>query len=211
MYVIGDVHGKIKDYVAAIDSLPNPQCDRSIQVGDMSLDYSDLPFMANHRFLGGNHDNYGDYPAIHPNFLDDYGVWGDVFYVRGAYSIDRKYRTEGVSWWREEELTYIAMYEMLGTYSKLKPKTVISHDCPLFLYPNFGISAQGPSSKTSRVLEEMHEIHQPERWLFGHHHFSDTDTVGSTKFTCLNELEIFDLEKDEIFSPATTTEISSAI
>lgn len=134
-----------------------------------------------------------------------------MFYVRGAHSIDKQYRTEGVSWWRDEELTYISIYEMLGKYEDIKPKTVVTHDCPHFLYPNFGISTQAPSSKTSRVLEEMHEMHQPERWLFGHHHFSDTDIVGSTKFICLNELEIFDLEKDEIFSPATPTKISSAI
>ena len=58
----------------------------------------------NHKFIRGNHD---DPQACreHPYWIKDGLIENDIMYIGGAWSIDREYRTEGVSWWRDEELS----------------------------------------------------------------------------------------------------------
>lgn len=107
--------------------------------------------------------------------------------VRGAFSIDRIYRTEGVDWWANEELTYKEFNEVIDVYIKYKPKIVITHDCPHSVRKHlFGIDKK---SITSNGLEGLFTQHQPEIWVFGHHHISKKEMINGTKFICLAELE----------------------
>jgi predicted phosphodiesterase len=48
---------------------------------------------------------------------------------------------------------------------------------------------------TSSLAQQMYTIHKPDLWIFGHHHKSFDETIGGTRFICLNELEskVFDL------------------
>ena len=136
---IGDVHGKYKEYLNKIT-----EKEYSIQLGDFGFDYSCLKHVdtTKHKILLGNHDNYDNIPK---HSLGDFGVYEllglKIFYIRGAYSIDKKYRIVGRSWWENEELNYTQCNDCIQLYKNTKPDMVISHDAPYYCLLNgfFGI------------------------------------------------------------------------
>lgn len=192
MYVIGDVHGKVKEYKKIIDSFPKGS--KSIQVGDFGFRKEHEWHLKNidnrfHKINFGNHDDYSFICKNHS--LKNYSFKRNVMTVRGAYSIDRYIRTEDVDWWRNEELSYVEMNEAIKEYSIKKPKIMITHDCPQSIRNHFfGIKEY---SLTSIGLQEMFEINQPNIWIFGHHHLSRNEVINETKFICLKELEVFEI------------------
>jgi predicted phosphodiesterase len=199
--IIGDVHGKYGEYLSITDG-----AEYSVQVGDMGFTYDHMKELnpLNHSFIGGNHDNYdiiGDVSHCHGNFGMRHkgdGARGPVleyFIARGAYSVDKEYRTEGRSWWRNEEMNHDEANRCLNKYHRLRPDIVVSHDCPMSMTPFFLTNDYKLiPSFTGKLLEEMFQIHQPKMWFFGHHHNSKVVEAKGTKFTCLNELEYIDYE-----------------
>lgn len=113
-------------------------------------------------FLG----HYGNYtpPGVENPVLNP-----KMFFVRGAFSIDKKFRTPCLDWFEDEELTYKLMCDAITFYKNAKPDIVISHDCPGVIYPMLGIF-DSHLSATANMLTQMFEYHQPKYWIFGHHH-----------------------------------------
>lgn len=202
--VIGDVHGKIDYYIQLAK-----ESYFSIQLGDLSFNYDKLGNLDSnfHKVIAGNHDNYtkenGKFVKQTNHFLGDFGVvkipsfTEKVFFVRGANSIDKQLRTEGVNYWRDEELTYSNSLKALEEYKKEKPDFVFSHTCPAFITKlAFGYKTwhgqEIRSSMTDVLLEQMFEYHKPKMWIFGHHHKSWKANINDCQFQCLAELECFD-------------------
>ena len=196
--IIGDVHGKVEKY---IDLIRDNTWDYSVQLGDLGFKrhYKILGESAydkkRHKFIAGNHDDYDNLPSWS---LGNYGSRKlgefEFFVVRGAESIDKHQRMEGVSYWRNEELEYSQMTECLKMWEKEKPKVVLTHECPtsiLFFVLTNSMKENG--SATSTFLQVLFEIHQPEMWFFGHHHNSKSIQFEGTNFRCLDELETFTL------------------
>ena len=189
--IIGDCHGKFKQYRALTRNV-----EHSLQLGDFGfrgeherhLKYRDSE---HHRILFGNHDCYDFLYGAHS--MGNFGTFHGIFCIRGAYSIDQAMRTEGVSWWRNEQLTYAEMLEALDAYTEAKPDVVVTHDCPDFLYPEMGYLPE-KLDKTPQFLTNVWEAHQPKQWFYGHHHRSSTRRFGRTEFICLDELEYLDIE-----------------
>ncbi len=191
--IIGDVHCKYELYHRLLR-----KARFTLQVGDFGFDYTTLIGVnaRRHKILGGNHDNYDDV-GNWPHFLGDCGVhtiegFGDIFFVRGGFSIDRQFRVEGVDWWKAEELDMGECYSALLEYERVKPNFVVTHECPSTVVPYVTTSTQVIASRTKQLLERMFAIHQPDRWVFGHYHESGDVTIGGTRFTCLGELECLD-------------------
>ena len=202
--IVGDVHGQTKTYQKWLrNNLDETQ--RSVQIGDMGLGFSGVGLPApgqpalplNHKFFRGNHDD-PERCRRHPNYLGDYGYLEDdsVFWIAGAWSIDRNMRIEGVTWWRDEELNYNELNTAVDWYIKVKPRFVLSHEAPataakVLLYSlsgtYFAEKAQCQQSRTSQALEIMFQYHQPEKWIFGHYHVDKKFTVPgkSTEFICV--------------------------
>jgi hypothetical protein len=183
---VGDIHGRPQD-------LPKPG-HPVVQVGDMGIGFireeEDVTFLR-HRddlwFIRGNHDN----PFAcqnHPRYLGDWGQHEFMFWVSGAWSVDQNFRVEGVSWWREEELSAKQGSEAFDAYVTAKPRLMVTHDAPSSLFMNHGPMELGGfrPSATSTLLQSMLEAHQPEIWLFGHHHESRDFTIDQTHFRCLD-------------------------
>ena len=146
--------------------------------------------LENHKWLAGNHDFYPNYPRFSQS-LGDFGVWNDVFFIRGAKSIDRHHRIEGRDWFREEEMSYIEMTKCIELYEQTKPDFVISHTCPAFIKNDiFGYS---DNDNTSILLKQLFEFHQPKIWVFGHMHNSIIYSHLNTTFVCLAELQTMNL------------------
>ena len=183
--IIGDIHGKGESYKRLIRD-----CEYSVQVGDMGFDYGFLNDIdsTHHRFIPGNHDNYNCLP---PHSLGDYGLWTipsfELFFVRGAWSIDYKYRTLGVDLFEEEELSVAQFDKCIELYSKLRPDFVISHSCPLEIVGKLKLqSGKVVKTRTVQALQAMFEIHQPTLWIFGHYHQTFRTLYKGTMFICVD-------------------------
>lgn len=207
--LIGDVHGLHSQYTGIAN-----KAEYSICLGDVGFEYSWIAKNLDpekHKILAGNHDNYeeweGRFIMQTAHFLGDYGVYtvpgfGDLFYVRGGNSIDKAYRKEGRDWWAKEELSYSQGMSALELYKQTKPRFVISHECPtsviefvsgIRLWDGVPIRP----SMTANLLQSMFEAHQPEWWVFGHHHKDRSLKINGTAFRCLAELSYIDFEKNK--------------
>ena len=140
------------------------------------------------------------------NYLGDYGYLPEdrLFWLAGAFSIDKDYRIPGISWWEDEELSYSELETAIALYAEKKPEYVLSHECPAragralldgLMGPYFSAKGDCCTSRTSQALQAMFEIHQPKEWVFGHYHVDKQfKLAGSdTLFTCVAELSTYEL------------------
>ncbi|MFW6120570.1 MAG: metallophosphoesterase [Petrotogales bacterium] len=206
MLLIGDIHGLFWDYKRILQSSGDKE---SLVLGDYGLgfpntmdgiDLSDVD--GTHLFLRGNHDNpevcrkspyyIGDFGIFEGDFID--GFFTKLFYISGAWSIDQAWRTPGISWWPEEELSYEELDNAVNLYIKETPDIVCSHDCPEEILQIFYSGTAHPT-RTSQALSAMFQHHTPSYWFFAHHHKSWRKNVMSCNFVCLDELETIDISK----------------
>lgn len=211
--IVGDVHGKIGGYFDRLDAfLDRNKHDLadlySVQIGDFGFKdtyrqrakqfgRSHKYDMENHKFFGGNHD---EYPI--PDWAGALGHFGEVpyvpnsFFVRGGKSIDEEARTAGYDWWPEEQLNWKQSKQALERYISLEPKHVFSHDAPQVVAGQIFPAKNHNPTNTGKLLQEMFDAHQPKTWTFGHWHKTKSMAVGDTLFQCLDELETSVLEID---------------
>lgn len=192
--LIGDVHGWSNKHLGIAKTVPY-----TLQVGDLGFRYRYLLDELDpecHKFIGGNHDNYDILKtgAI-PHYLEDYGVWRGLAYVRGAYSVDRQWRTQGLDWWPEEEIEASKLPEIEAWWRAQKPRVLVTHEAPQGVFGLLGIP-DPIKTKTASFLQHLWEIHQPEEWYHGHHHQSLAYTAEGTRFRCLAELETQEVSID---------------
>ena len=195
---IGDIHGALMLYRTLIANFDG----MTIQVGDFGLGFGkdrSLPTIKGNDnwFIRGNHDN----PEVcqqHPNYLGDFGYMEDqeLFWAGGAESIDQELRTEGVDWWRNEQLTYAQFNEAIQLYEDKKPKIVVTHDCPIDVKTGLirPMYKNDEWSATQQALQMMFQIYAPDLWVFGHYHPRQVTSgyVGGTKFVCIPISGVYD-------------------
>ena len=195
--IIGDVHGKLEQYVKLANT-----ADRSIQLGDLGVGFPDWNHRrlvldglhGDHKFIRGNHDN----PSVArgmANYIPDGHHDHDtgIFFVGGAFSIDKRFRIEGVDYWSDEECSYQEFETIYDEYVEIKPRIVMTHDAPesvvYDVFPFYRRQMDKRKSLTRSALQAMLDIHRPEKWFFGHWHRSVNATIDGTNFRCLKELE----------------------
>jgi hypothetical protein len=215
--LVGDIHGGFNEYsfytlgVGRTRHMGDPAPpDHSVQVGDFGIGFYTpywhesvrewMKVNTGHRFIRGNHDD----PAMcktMPGYIPDGTIEKDVMYVGGAWSIDHAYRVEGVSWWRDEELSVHELDKLISLFDKTKPRVMVTHDCPTSVAYEMFISrgdslagGQQIKTRTGEALQAMFELHQPEAWYFGHWHHTRTADIKGTKFQCLGEHDFIDVE-----------------
>jgi hypothetical protein len=205
MYItlIGDSHNNFDGWRSIVDyeSSSPTKAAKTIQLGDfghysfktetnawLRLDESNVD-SNNHKILGGNHDDYNIYPNS-PYSLGDYGVTEDgIYYVRGAYSINKPGLVDRIEWFQEEELSTAQQFAAFDLYRKTKPKVVISHDCPTEILSFLKREMVYDNTSTRNMLQWMLGDHIPDLWVFGHHYVSRSFVYRSCEFVCLAELE----------------------
>lgn len=211
--LIGDIHGKWYEY----QLITQPITHDSIQVGDFGIGFGQGDYwhdMVNefhrndqHRFIRGNHDNPSICKSEMIGCIADGTVQDNIMFVGGAWSIDKDYRTPGIDWWHEEELSIPEFNNIIDIYSTVRPDIMITHDCPtLAAYHMFVKTGKTIGRKalyltrTGEAFQAMFEIHQPKYWFFGHWHHTSKTSLNGTQFQCIGELDFidFDLEKMEI-------------
>jgi len=174
---------------------------RMIHLGDLGFRASWLkaPRIPNLHVVAGNHDDIVTARET-SIYLGDFGDLGehvpgleDVFFLRGANSIDRDLRVEGRDWWAEEELSDEELEEAIALYSRLGPRLVLSHECALVV-GHMLLGADLIPSRTATALWRMLQLHEPECWYFGDHHVSWERMVGNTRFRGLAIDEVLDVD-----------------
>jgi hypothetical protein len=206
MYFIGDVHGKYRQYKRVIAGRRG-----TVQVGDMGVGFFKFRrgevvpdhnpphrhmVEGNHRFIRGNHDN----PAVcrrQSQWIPDGTVEGDVMFVGGALSVDRKWRKEGLDWWPDEELSIAELDRLIDVYAAVMPRIMVTHDCPQFLEKTMvEVSGRDKSitpSRTRQAFAAMFGRHRPQHWVFGHWHHTIRTERGGCTFMCLDELDSMEI------------------
>jgi hypothetical protein len=192
MLVIGDIHGNIQYYDGLIKGL-----EKSIQVGDFGFkgahDWHMKNVSPDHKVNFGNHDYYPYLNEAHS--LGNFSYHENIFTIRGAHSIDRWKRNEGVDWFSNEELNYQETDQCIDLYEKVKPEVVIAHDCPMFVATElFDFPRQVEyTSHTRLLLESLVKTHTPKIFIFGHHHKERDAIIEGTRYICLGISETFNL------------------
>lgn len=194
MLFIGDVHGKFNEY----DTVMKRGRD-TFQVGDFGIGfpgYKPRSWPMNHKFIRGNHDN----PELcrkHPNYMGNFGYRGGLFFMGGANSIDKIYRTEGKDWWPDEQLSVEQLSDAIEQYERLKPSVLVTHMTGLEVQQHLFDFSQVHTSRTLKALDIMWKNHQPKLWVFGHYHKSVDTFYRGCRIICLNELDTIEIPLDQ--------------
>lgn len=209
--LIGDIHGAFYQYQTCVND-----AEYSIQLGDFGIGFgqgdqwhesvNDFHQSGNHKFIRGNHDDPEFCRKHMVGYIADGVIENNVMFVGGAWSIDRDFRTPGVDWWRNEELSANQMDQVFATYCVAKPDVMITHDCPtLVAYHMFvrsGLRTYGDSTlyltRTGELFQRMFEVHQPKFWFHGHWHHTVERDIDGTHFHCLGELDWVDFNFDNL-------------
>lgn len=187
-------------------------CDKTIHVGDVGIGFyprldEDIKklyakYEGSHRFIRGNHDNVDvmrrDFEGY---FIDDgfYDKEDDMFFVGGAFSINKNSLVENVDWWPSEQVTKEQYDVILENYKKIKPSVVVSHDLPFKIGKSiFGMFIFDIKENiTSRLLQEMYEFHQPKLWICGHWHDSRSYYENGTNFIVVDKSSCVEIDLKE--------------
>lgn len=187
MRILSDIHGRLEYLENELSQIGD---ETLYQLGDFGFGFVNVPnsYPSNLKIIRGNHDN-PELFSQHPNALDDFGFIEEdnLFYIGGAYSIDKHRRIEGRSWWSNEELTFSQTYHCLELYEKVRHnvKIIISHAAPQSLLRKWW--GWDGNSHTEALLQNILEIQFPQYWYFGHYHRFSTEKINGCRFTCIDQ------------------------
>jgi hypothetical protein len=191
-YLISDVHGN-KDVLRKliIESLT----DNITLIGDIgfgfgiTMDWFKLFPDKKITLLQGNHDNaqcmYSDKNVSCITTFNGYRFEYSTgtLHIPGAYSYDKKYRINGISWWDNEEMNVVQLQSLIDFVANNVHyiKNIISHDAPLSMYYNF--FPETVRSRTNVALDTIKEIilenEVTVNWYHGHLHYGYSYRVGN--------------------------------
>ena len=155
-------------------------------------------------FIDGNHENFDlltKYPVtewnggkvhrIRPSIIhlmrgQVFTIDGKTFFTMGgATSIDRNYRTEGESWWRDELPSGEELFEADRNLAACNNSVdyVITHCCSARQYYRFAAAhfSTFVRDNLTDYLDELEKMLSFKHWYYGHHHedlnVDDTHTM----------------------------------
>jgi UDP-2,3-diacylglucosamine pyrophosphatase LpxH len=217
IYVTGDSHGNWDALFRKIEHYDIEDCIfiglGDSGVGFISHDKQMRQFIQlNNRFkkrdiqymtIRGNHDHKLYFKGIdrvvlsHMELLDDYTykIINDqkFLFVGGAISVDRMYRKEGISYWKDEVFVL--------DESKIEQCDVlITHSAPNWIGPVDKQNIASFCAKDATLWDEcvaerlahnrLFEIAKPKYSYHGHFHVNDTRIVDGCKAMIIEELGI---------------------
>lgn len=147
----------------------------------------------------GNHENHDDLQKM----VEEKGrvpieVQENVFYcprgsnvwingmnylfMGGADSVDKAWRTPGLSWWAGENISEAD----LASLPIQKVDVVISHTCPSYFNLKTDYHDDDPNRKP---LDYVFDMYRPKFWFFGHHHTADNGRTKGCTWRCLDKID----------------------
>ena len=234
LFAIGDIHG---DFDAVEEFVRESGIKNSMIIicGDCGLGFNPISNKANDRktlsalsrefskngniliLLRGNHDNPAWFNG-HDSFcgkgartVPDYTIIKipshTLLLIGGAISIDRVERTEGHSYWRDEDIVYNeSEFAKLSRLSD-KPDILLSHTAPriateIYTAPKYWVRFDEELSqdleksweKEDKIFLAIKSNNIPiKKWYYGHFHKSKTTIADEIIFKMLNIKEIIEI------------------
>lgn len=211
VYITGDTHGRLEEFLARFENQPSFE-DTVIVAGDFGFIWgeaqkpllkklSEQPFTT--AFVDGNHENF---PAIYQYPVEEWNSGkvhriadnivhlmrsqlftldvGTFFTLGGAYSIDKSWRIEGSSWWKEELPNAEELETARETLTKADNKVdyIITHTCPDSIVNRVCAHPDYHDMPFRLFLQDIADTVDFKHWYFGHYH---DDRELSDKFTLL--------------------------
>ena len=116
-----------------------------------------------------------------------FDICGKTFFTfGGATSIDKAWRSEGLSWWAEEVPSYADLDEACKNLEKVKYSVdyIVTHSCDekaLYYPPLCSRKNKFEAFSENKMLSYFEDNVKYKHWYFGHYHMdgdlSDNKTV----------------------------------
>ncbi len=201
IYITGDTHGDYDDFMFRLKQTNITSGDTVIVCGDFGFVWntayeknvlnwlSTEPYTI--AFIDGNHEDFDllkTYPVIKWRGGNVHRIAGNIYHLMrgqmyqiegksfftfgGAYSIDKKYRQEGKTWWPDE----LPSPEDYKTASKTLEENdftvdyVLTHTIPTFAIRMIGVSPDPHDAELTGYLEWLFGKLQYKMWFAGHYH-----------------------------------------
>lgn len=150
--------------------------------------------------IDGNHENFNalnSYPIINFKGAKCHKLRNSIYHIMrgeiininninflcmgGAISIDRFYRKENISWWKEEEPTYKEWEKAFMNLNKAD--IILTHDGPFDVIKQIkSIEKNSVNTIFNRLLEFNINA---KKWYFAHHHINEKIKYKDVAFTIL--------------------------
>ena len=198
IYITGDTHGNV-DFDYLKDYFNNRfvnENDFLIILGDAGIVWSEKEnFIDDYAMLGlnvlfidGNHENFellNRFPVVTFNGAKCHKLYENVYHIMrgeiiklnnktffcmgGARSIDKIYRIENISWWKEEDIGFNDIENGLANLKNVQNTVdyVLTHCAPTSIINKMFNYKQDNNTK---ILEKFKEIINFKYWYFGHYH-----------------------------------------
>lgn len=210
---LGDVHGEIASFDYLRDFVNDK--DVIIQVGDLGLSASlvrrwkekNSDYPCNVYFIDGNHEDFKIIRGLSKDEIEEvapklfYVPRGSVLTIQGKRigflgggpSVDRAWRIEEISWFRDEFITNVNVDKLIENAGKDKLDVLVSHTPPRHViaanFPKLDIEEWGLPYGWVDVcalkMETVHKLLEPKLHICGHMHRSIID--GSVRILDINE------------------------
>lgn len=221
VYLIGDIHGEFSELTKPFNYIEN---SIFVCVGDFGIGFQkseekemalmdsinkELVLSGNTLYtIRGNHDNPkyftkdGKRNFTNLKFISDYASFYlagyNTLFVGGGVSIDRSTRKEGRNYWKDEIISPIPKDLPDNSFG-----LIITHNAPNFanhssnnLYDEPGNPVKTDAHNDRKILDELYQRQKDsvKNWFYGHFHNSQSMNWGTTRFRCLDVLEILQLQ-----------------
>lgn len=148
-------------------------------------------------WIPGNHENWDDlkcitdYVPLEIQHGITYCPFGTVMEINGykilmvggAASTDAQYRTEGISWWKNEVITQ----EDMDNLPNCEIDVVISHTLPRSWIKSLKWEfTDRHRDQSSFALDLIKEKYKPKKWFCGHFHYFIKKNIDGCDLTVLS-------------------------
>lgn len=197
LMIVGDTHGDITHCEYVADIAKKEDCFTIFQLGDFGLGFGKTFTTAVSKLAQatgipwvvhlGNHDNYAIVRDFPQDEMTEIAVglrivprgfcwrWGDTNFLSlgGAFSIDRRYRELGISWWKEELIVEEDVEHAIRSAAAFgKIDVMLTHEVPHVAFPYEGDAMAIPASLAQRkLLSKVYLAVQPPLLVHGHWHY----------------------------------------
>lgn len=156
-------------------------------------------------FIDGNHENFerlnsyktdiwngGNVSFLRNNIIHLHR--GQIFFIEknifftmgGARSVDKNKRSAFISWWPQEDISYMDMDMAYKNLSDINFKVdyVLTHTLPRTFKQYFGVvDYKSDSNETS--LDYIFNKIEFKSWFFGHYHIDKSTIINNHTVRCL--------------------------
>lgn len=121
-----------------------------------------------------------------------------MLFVGGAISVDRCFRVPGKSYWIGEPFVLkedfpFDKYDCVVTHARPTQSGLFSTMHKIRDWLDKDASLESDLNIEAELISRLYELTKPPVWIFGHYHQGCTNITPTTKFRCLDILELYPL------------------